>query len=165
MTDTLRTIFGLQVLLSLLGWTLIARWYMMPRLASFAPRDALVLLMFPHAFRHLGMTFLVPALGGPLLPPAFAIPAAYGDLAAALLALAAIIALRTGVALGRPLAWIFNIVGSLDLIVAFYRGTQLDVARYLGATWYIPTFVVPALLVTHAMIFFILLTRAPQEEP
>ena len=115
-------------------------------------------LLLLHASRHLGMVFLVPSVVGPALPPAFAIPAAYGDLLAALLALLAIATLRAAWRSALALTWLFNVVGSLDLLNALYRGNQLEVQ--LGAAYYIPTFVVPALLVTHAMIFSMLVRRA-----
>lgn len=60
-------IFGLQFLLSLIVYGLIAKWYVAPRLAAWPLQDALILLLFPHAFRHLGMVFLVPAIVGPHL--------------------------------------------------------------------------------------------------
>jgi hypothetical protein len=49
--------------------------------------------------------------------------------------------------------------GATDLLLAFYRALfviNLD-PRMLGAAFYIPTVVVPPLLVTHALIFWILL--------
>jgi len=153
-----RAIFGLQVLLSLAGYALIARWYVAPRLAALSLRAALTPLLLFHAFRHLGMVFLVPTVVGPGLPTAFAVPAAYGDLVAALLALVAIAALRMEWALAIALVWVFNIVGLLDLVNAFYQGLRNDVQ--LGAAYYIPTYVVPALLVTHAMMFAMLVRRA-----
>ncbi len=84
-------------------------------------------------------------------------PAAYGDLLAALLALAAMVALRTGSVAAVPLVWVFNVAGTLDLINAFYQGLRTN--AQLGAAYYIPTFVVPALLVTHVMIFSMLARR------
>ena len=56
------------------------------------------------------------------------------------------------------LVWLFNVVGTLDLINAFYQGIRNNVQ--LGAAYYIPTFAVPALFVTHAMIFAMLTRRA-----
>ena len=115
-------IFGVQFLLSLLLYALIAKWFVAPRLAPLPLPDALIPLFFLHAFRHLGMVFLVPAVVAPTLPPAFARPAAYGDLVAALLALVAIVALRARWPGAIPLAWIANVVGTLDLLYAFYQG-------------------------------------------
>lgn len=151
-------IFGLQFLLSLVVYGLIARWYLAPRLAALPLASALMPLLFLHATRHLGMVFLVPSVVGPGLQPEFAVPAAYGDLLAAFLALLALIALRARWPAALALVWVFNVVGALDLVNALYRGARLGVS--LGAAYYIPTFAVPALLVTHAMIFAMLVRRA-----
>jgi len=155
---SVRAIFGLQVVLSLVVYSLIARWYVVPRLAALPLRDALTPLLLLHAFRYLGMVFLVPTVVGPALPAAFAVPAAYGDLLAALLALLAIAALRQAWPLAIPLVWLFNVEGTLDLVNAFYQGLRNNVQ--LGAAYYIPTFAVPALFVTHAMIFAMLIRRS-----
>jgi hypothetical protein len=57
-----------------------------------------------------------------------------------------------GIAIGA--VWLFNLVGWIDLLNAL---RHVDVAQYLGSTWYIPTLVVPVLLITHFMIFVRLL--------
>jgi hypothetical protein len=72
-------------------------------------------------------------------------------------ALTALLALRARSPAAVPLVWLFSAVGLLDLINAFYRGLSADVQ--LGAGYYIPTFVVPALVVTHGMILRMLLRR------
>ncbi len=150
-------IFGLQFVLSLVLGSLLARWYVAPRLAPLPLASALPPLLFLHASRFLGMVFLVPSVTGGPLPSEFAVAAAYGDLLAALLAFAAIAALRRGWAMAIPLVWLFNLEGTLDLINALVQGLRHNVQ--LGAAYYIPTVAVPALLVTHAMIFAMLLTK------
>ena len=152
-------ILGLQFVMSLVVYGLCATWYVTPRLAAFPLAQALQPLLLVHAFRHVGLVFLVPTVVGPALPREFAVPAAYGDLIAALLALVAIVALRAGWPLAPSLVWLFSVVGTLDLLIALARGIRLQVA--LGAAYYIPTFVVPALLVTHAMIVA-MLVRHPR---
>ncbi|RMD64928.1 MAG: hypothetical protein D6826_01320, partial [Alphaproteobacteria bacterium] len=87
---------------------------------------------------------------------------AYGDLAAGLLAILTLIALRGHWTSALPLVWLFNIVGTVDLIYAVIRGLAVDAQQNMGAAWYIPTFVVPVLLVTHFMVFARLL-RAKQQ--
>jgi hypothetical protein len=153
-------IFGVQFVLSLIAYGLIAKWYVAPRLAAMPLHDALVPLLFLHAFRHLGLVFLVPAVVAPTLTPAFAKPAAYGDLVAGLLALLAILALHYRWPLALALTWLANIVGTVDLLYAFYQGTSRGVGPHLGSAWYIPTFAVPALYVTHVMLFALLLRRS-----
>lgn len=148
-------IFGIQVLMSFLVYILLARWYVAPRLAALPLHQALMPLLFLHAFRHLGLVFLQPQVVGPSLQREFAVPAAWGDLLAALLAVVALVALRGRWASALGLVWLFNVVGTVDLLYAVWRGVTLGVL--LHAAYYIPTFVVPALLVTHVMIFSMLL--------
>ena len=151
-----RAIFGLQFVLSLVLWSLIAKWWLAPWLEKMSQHEALLYLTLPHAFRYMGMVFLVPGVVAQPLPETFATPAAYGDLITGLLALLALIALRSGWAWALALVWLFNVVGTVDLLNAL---RQQNVVPNLGATWYIPTLFVPLLLVTHFMIFARLLRR------
>ena len=54
-----QAIFGLQFVLSVVAWGVIARFVLNPWLAQQPAREALVWLSLPHAFRHVGMVFLV----------------------------------------------------------------------------------------------------------
>ena len=75
---------------------------------------------------------------------------------AATLALLSLATLRSRV--GVVIAWSFNLWGSFDLLNAFYRGGSAGlVPGQLGAAFFIPTFLVPLMLVTHALAFRILL--------
>jgi hypothetical protein len=158
-----QAIFGLQFFLSFVTWGVTAKWLLAPWLEKMSSNEALSWLSLPHVFRHLGMVFLVPGVVAQPLPGAFANPAAYGDLAAGLLALLAFIALRTRWAGALALVWLFNVVGTVDLLYAVAVGTLHGAAVNMGATWYIPTFLVPLLLVTHVMIFSRLLRRGGRE--
>ncbi len=149
-------IFGLQLVLSVIVYALIAKWYVTPWLAEKPIHQALIPLIIPHAFRHIGLTFFVPGVVAQPLPSFFADTAAYGDLISALLALLSLVALRGGWGLALPFVWLFNTVGTVDLLNALRHA---DAVPNLGATWYIPTFLVPLLLVTHFMIFARLLRR------
>ncbi len=153
-------IFGLQFIVSVFVYALIVRWYVAPRVAARPLRQALQPFLLLHSLRTLGLTLLVTAVVSPDVPRAFATQVAYGDLIATGLALLSLAALRAGWSAAIPLVWIFNLEGFLDLLNAFYAGIRLDITRYqLGAAWYIPTFVVPSLLVTHIMMFSMLLKR------
>ena len=149
-------IFGVSVLLGLVVWGLIGARFIWPALRDRSRTDALRPLLLLHAFRFVGMAFLVPGVVSPDLPQAFARPAAYGDLATSLLAL---LALATrGNRQGLIIVWAFNTVGTLDLLNAFYQGGRLGLSPgQLGAAYFIPTMIVPLLLVTHAIAFRILL--------
>ena len=148
-----------------LTYGLIAGWYVMPALTKRSREDALIPLLIPHAFRYIGLAFLVPGVVSANVDPAFATPAAYGDLAASVLALVAMIALRFRWALAIPLVWIFNLEGSLDMVVALSQGLRLVDAGQLGGALFIPLTIVPLLLVTHVMIFRLLLRKGQPHEP
>jgi hypothetical protein len=87
-------------------------------------------------------------------------PAAYGDLTTSILALLAVATLRSRP--GTLVVWVFNIVGTVDLLNAFYQADRLGVGiapGLQGAAYFIPTVLVPLLLVTHLLVFCILLRR------
>lgn len=146
----IQEIFALQLAISLVLWSLVAKWHLAPWLNKKAPRDALFWLTLPHAFRHLGMVFLVPGVVSRELPPSFATAAAYGDLATGVIALLALVALRTRWVGAVALVWLLNVVGTADLLNALRRA---DAVPHLWSAWFIPTFFVPLLLVTHFMAF------------
>jgi len=156
-------IVAVNITLSLLGFSLIARWYVAPALQRLGWRRALEPLLLLHSFRHIGLLFLASGAVKTSLPAAFAGPAAWGDLLAAVLAFVALFALRTGRAWAPLGVWIFNIEGSLDLLYAVTQGVANGAASGMGATFWIPAVIVPALLVTHALIFW-LLVRRPEPE-
>ena len=93
--------------------------------------------------------------------PAFAVPAAYGDLTASVLALLAVVALRFRWPIAIPLVWIFNVEGTLDMLYAVSQGLRHVDAGQLGGVVFIPLLIVPFLAVTHVMIFQLLLRHAP----
>lgn len=141
--------------MGLLSFALIARWYLWPALRALPRNDALTALVLVHAFRYIGLAFLIEGVTARALDPRFAVPAACGDLAAAVLALIAVAALRRGWASAAALTWLFNVVGTLDLLNAVFRGLRYTEDAHLGATYFIPALIVPALLVTHALIFLL----------
>ena len=155
-----RAVFGLSVLLSFAAFGLVTRLYIVPWLRTLSRREALIALVMPHAFRFLGLSFIVPGVVSPSLPPAFAVPAAFGDAGAAILAMAAVVALARGASGAIGLVWVFSVWGSVDLLNAFYQGLAAEALGLFGAAFYIPTAVVPLLFVTHGLIFWLLLRPA-----
>ena len=148
--------FFLSIAFSFIAWGIVTARYIWPELRLRDKADALQPLLILHSFRFLGLAFLVPGVVSPDLPSTFAHAAAYGDIIAAILALLAVISLPgpTGVVI----AWIFNLWGSADLFNAFYQANRAALmAGQLGATYFIPTFIVPLLLITHGLAFRILL--------
>lgn len=151
-------LFGTSTLMCLVSSGVIAQLYIWPRLRLMNRDQALVVLVAPHMFlRFIGLSFLVPGVVSPSLPAAFAVPAAYGDLVAGILAVAATVALSRGTSWAGVLVWLFNIWGAADFLFAILQGLLVHIdPGALGAAYFIPTAVVPPLLVTHALIFRLL---------
>jgi hypothetical protein len=148
--------FFMSIAFSFIAWGIVTSRYIWPELRLRQQAEALRPLLILHSFRFIGLAFLVPGVVSPDLPSAFAHSAAYGDIIAAILALLALISLPS--AAGVVVAWIFGLWGSVDLLNAFYQANHAGLMPgQLGATYFIPTFVVPLLLITHGLAFRILL--------
>ena len=146
-------LFGIQFTLSLAAYALIALWYVEPRLSRLPRELALVPLLWPHVFRIVGGTILAPGAAGPGVPLEFRTMIGYGDLATAVLALVAVIALRTRRPGANALVWLCVTVGMLDTVNAIVQSVRFNVFTYsLGVNWVIVTIYVPALLVSSALI-------------
>lgn len=148
--------FFVSIAFSFIAWGIVTALYIWPELRLRQRADALRPLLILHSFRFIGLAFLVPGVVSPDLPSAFAHSAAYGDILAATLALLSLLFLPRGV--GIVIAWIFNLWGSADLLNAFYQANHAGlIAGQLGANYFIPTVIVPLLLITHGLAFRILL--------
>jgi hypothetical protein len=148
--------FSVSIAFSFVAWGIVTTRYIWPALRLRPRAEALQPLLMLHSFRFEGLAFLVPGVVSPDLPSAFAHSAAYGDIIAAALALLSLLSLRRGA--GVVIAWIFNLWGSADLLNAFYQANHAGLLPgQLGATYFIPTFLVPPLLITHGLAFRILL--------
>jgi hypothetical protein len=145
-----------NLLFSTLVFWMAARIYVFPKLDDLKPRTVLLPILLLHSFRHLGLMFLAPGATYAGIPPQFAYPAALGDLLAALLAVAAILAVMKDMGGSRLLIWIFNVEGTLDLAAAITLATIYGAATFMGPAYWIPAFWVPALLVTHYITFIVL---------
>jgi len=154
-------IWGITVAFGFLAWGVVAAQYIWPAISKRERPEALRPILVLHGFRYIGLAVLIPGVVSPQLSAtAFARGLAYGDLAAATLALLALSALRTTWA--APLIWIFNIFGTADLLNAFYQGSRLSLPvnpGLLGAAYFIPVFGVPLLLITHVLAFRLLVQK------
>jgi hypothetical protein len=158
-------LFGVSILASFVSSLVAVRLFVWPRLENTDRNRGLTLLVAPHMFlRFIGLSFLVPGVVSLLLPAGFAIPAAYGDFIAGILAIVATIALVNRTSWATQGVWLFNLWGTVDLLFAFYQGRQVGIQPgMLGAAFFIVTALVPPLLLTHALIFR-LLVRSPRSQ-
>jgi hypothetical protein len=154
--------FFVSIAFSSIAWGVVTARYIWPELRVRKRAEALRPLLILHSFRFIGLAFLVPGVVSPDLPSAFAHSAAYGDIMAAILALLSLLSLPSRA--GVVMAWVFNLWGSADILNAFYQANHAGLlAGQLGASYFIPTLMVPLLLITHGLAFRILLQH--QNEP
>jgi hypothetical protein len=158
------TVFQVQLVLGYLPWLLFFGAHAWPRLAAMERRDAHRAIAMLHSFRFFGLVFIVPGVVGPALPAGFATFAAYGDFATGVLAMLALLSWRV-----RPLFWLwviaFNLMGTADLLIDYYHGRHFALPPgQLGATYAIPVLVVPLLMITHVVAFYLLLHRRSATE-
>jgi hypothetical protein len=153
------TIFQLHLVLGYVAWLLCFGIYVFPRLNAMNRVDAQRAIATLHSFRFFGLVFILPGVVGPNLPASFAGFSAYWDLATGVLAMLALLTVRI-----RPLFWLFvvafNLVGTTDLILDYYHAVRIGlpaIAGQFGATYAIPVIYVPALMITHALAFYLLL--------
>jgi hypothetical protein len=79
---------------------------------------------------------------------------AYGDLASAILAMIAVIFLRYRLVGAISVAWLVNIVTSLEWLYAAFVAFSRQLATYaMGGNSYIMNYYVPVIAVIHVMIF------------
>jgi len=162
MQELLDRILTANLICSTLIFYITARIYLLPKIGEIRPQAILIPILLLHSFRHLGLMFLTQGAIYSGMPPQFAYPAAIGDLIAAILAITALAAVQKQRPTARPLVWIFNVVGTIDLILAILLATIYRAPLFMGASYWIPAFWVPALLVTH-YITFVVLARSWRE--
>ena len=160
MNTDMSPIFDRVLPLNLIANTVIfyiaARIYLLPQLSRIRPQQVLLPILLLHSTRHLGMMFLTRGATYPGLPAEFAHSAAFGDLITAAIAFVSIPLVLRNSALAKPAVWLFNIVGTIDLITAITTATIYNAPVAMGPAYWIPAFWVPLLLVTHYVTFIVL---------
>jgi hypothetical protein len=158
-----QTIFQVHLALGYLACLLCFATYALPRLKSMERMKAQRVIATVHSFRFFGLVFILPGVVGHTLPASFATFAAYGDFTTGILAMLALLTVRV-----RPLFWsfvvAFNLVGTVDLILAYYnaiKGGLPALAGQLGAAYVIPIIYVPVLMITHFLAFYWLVRPHP----
>ena len=137
--------------------TVIFYWaamiYLMPKLKEISAATIFVPILILHSLRHLGLMFMTSGAVYQGMPPQFAYPAGIGDFITGLLALFALYAIRQDKPFKLTAMWVFNVVGTIDLADAISMGALHNIGPYMGASYWIPSFWVPILLVTHYIVF------------
>ena len=111
-------LLGLQFTFSFVLFALVTKWYITPALDKLPPQAALVPLFLVHALRYLPSSAFAPGQVGAAVPMNAMAEIAYGDLVSAVLSLFAAWVLYHRWSGAVLLAWIVNILASLDWLNA-----------------------------------------------
>jgi len=152
--------------LGIIGWATIFATIIWPKMKEQPRVQQLKTLTAIHFFRYFATTLLITGLVSRKLPSGFADPAAFGDLISLGLAYIAFFGLQRS-RVERPSlipVWIFNIVGTADLLLAIVLGPALirDPGD-LGLGYIIPTVYVPLLLTAHFYALKLLSQRSSEK--
>lgn len=150
----------LAMTLSFTAFIAAATWHVAPWLARRSRGDALIPLLWVHAFRHVALQILSAQQSGFAVSDALRDEILYGDLAGMVLALLSIFAIRNRLGFVIPLVWVFVAATVVDLVngsVGGMREGALGLAS--GMTWLILTFYVPMLYTSLGLIVWQLLRR------
>lgn len=145
------------------AFSLAAAWYLWPVLTRVPLKVALPPLLLLHLFRPVSLWLLVPGVVvTERIPPGFAAGTAYGDIVAAVLALVAAVMTRVQARGWRIAAWVFNLWGAIDAVKNCVVGMQQGSPAEMGVGVLVTAFCVPALLVSHALVFLLLLRKTSE---
>ena len=151
--------FFISYAVAFLAFALTGKWYVWPNIKGRPLKAALSPLLLYACLRVNGLMFMMPGLVSPDLPAGFAVPTAYGDLTAVILALLALASVRMESTFAIPMVWLFNTVGLLDLVYANISTFKDHVDPVeLGASYYLAAVNVPAMVVVHILILAYLLS-------
>ena len=153
-------LLGVQFTMALTMYGLVARHYLLPRLARLDLHAALAPVLLVQGFRFLGLSLLAPdqAATGQDIDALTSI--ALGDLAAAVLGVIAAAAAfrRSGATV--PLAWAFTVVGLGDLVLVGITVSSAGVLEAgIGFMWATLGLYAPILTLSHAYVLWLLLRR------
>ncbi len=155
---------ALASVLSFVVFAIMAVWYVAPWLATRQRAEALIPLLWVHAFRHVALQIYSAQQFGFAVSDAARDQIAGGDITAMILAVISIVALHYRVRMAPVLVWVLVAETIVDLVNATIAGVreQLFVTAS-GLTWLILTFYVPLLWVSVGLIVWQLYSR--RQEP
>jgi hypothetical protein len=150
---------GFASIISFIVFALIAIWYGMPWLRSRSRADALIALLWVHAFRYIALQIFSAQKSGFAVSDGLRDQIAAGDVIGALLAVSAIVALRNKARIAIGLAWLFVAATVIDLVNSTIMGVDEHLfASAAAVTWLILAFYVPILWISLALIVWQLLS-------
>jgi hypothetical protein len=146
--------------LSFVIFAIMATWYVAPWLVTRPLAEALVPLLWVHAFRHVALQIFSAQQFGFAVSNGTRDQIAAGDVTGMILAVSAIVALRWRARIATLLVWVFAAATAIDLVNSTIAGVREQLfATASGVTWLILTFYVPLLWVSLGLVAWQLYAR------
>ena len=139
--------------ISLVVYSLIAIWYVVPWLKKLDKRQALTAPLWIHVFRYLALYLLVAQREGYAISEQVLNVVVVGDLSGAVLALTGIILLRMRSRLGPIFVALVLIASIIDIVVgSYFRSIHGQDPEATGVWWLVFVFFAPAVLVSMPLL-------------
>ena len=132
----------------------IASWYVWPKIKNLNASSALTPLLLVSTLRVAGLGLANPALTNNAPQSAYLL--GYGDFISAVLALVTLLVLRSNKSAGVSFAWLYAIVGSLDLLFGFKVILGDNLLIHLGPFALTAFLILPTLFISTILIWLVL---------
>jgi len=151
---------ALASVLSFVMFAIMAVWHVVPWLATLQRAEALVPLLWVHAFRHIALQIFSAQRYGFAVSDSTRDQIAAGDVTGMILAVISIVALHYRARIAPLLVWVFVAETVFDLVNSTIAGVREELfATASSVTWLILTFYVPLLWVSLGLIVWQLYVR------
>jgi hypothetical protein len=151
---------ALASVLSFVIFAIMAVWYVAPWLATWRRAEALALLLWVHAFRHIALQIFSAQRFGFAVSDSTRDQIAAGDVIGMILAVVSIVALHYRARIAPVLVWVFVAETVFDLVSSTIAGVREELfTTASGVTWLILTFYVPLLWVSLGLVVWQLYAR------
>jgi len=153
-------VLGVQCTFSLFVFFLIIKWHVVPKITKKNKFDVLALLLLVNVFRYLPLSLFMPGQVSANFPPYLKEIIAYGDFLSGILALIAMILLKSKKKSAVNFTWLFSVVSIIDILVVLTLAMSEKVYLLpLGANYFTVSVYVPMLIVIQVVILKILLSK------
>ncbi|MBK6263851.1 hypothetical protein JKA74_02285 [Marivirga sp. S37H4] len=155
-------VLGVQCTFSMLVFFLILKWYVVPKITKETRFDILAVLLLVNVFRYLPLSLFMPGQVSADFPPYLKEIVAHGDFLSGIIALIALILLKSKKKKSAiAFTWLFSVVSLIDIVVVLTLAMSEKVYLLpLGANYFTVSVYVPMLIVIQVLILKILLAKA-----
>jgi hypothetical protein len=131
-----------------------------PKITKDTKLDILALLLLVNVFRYLPLSLFMPGQVSTDFPPYLKEIVAHGDFLSGIMALIALILLKSQKKYAVKFTWLFSVVSIIDMVVVLTLAMSEKVYQLpLGANYFTVSVYVPMLIVIQVMILKILLAK------